>query len=142
MLGAANMEERSIPDAKTFLATLWSLIALYLFVAFVNAAYAVATHSLYNVVLAFGFALMAYGLYVRARSARIISVVILWMFILVAFGPFSPFQASDDIAAGIDRTIGELIITFSAISGLSLWCLHVLGKHKALFGKKSREQQN
>ena len=81
------------------------------------------------------FVATAYGLFQMMSWARWIVVAILWVLVFVLVGGvINPYLASDMIAAGqvppSDPTL--LIMIVPAVAGI-LWCLHVLGKHKACF---------
>lgn len=89
-------------------------------------------------VLATLFLVSSYGLARLSSWARRLTVVVLWVLIFVlAVGVMNPFHASDMMAAGKDPppVTTLLIFIIPGIAGI-LWCLHVLGKHKARFRSK------
>ena len=78
---------------------------------------------------------LAWGLFQRREWARRVTLVLLWLVIVVLpIGVINPFAAMDG-AIATDTPIWRLALpVFSAVA-LALFMVHILGLHKAAFGK-------
>ena len=78
------------------------------------------------------------GLFYVLAWPRLFSVLILWFFVfLFPFGIINPFYVGDLLAQGIEPPpLHMLVLRVVPIVACSLWCLHVLGKHKTEFRRQ------
>jgi hypothetical protein len=78
---------------------------------------------------------LVWGLWMLHPLARKVTVGLLWMVVLILpIGVINPFAAMDG-AINTDVPLWRLALPVFGIVGLALFALHILGKHKAEFGR-------
>jgi hypothetical protein len=86
--------------------------------------------------------LLSVGLWRMRAWARGLTEAALWVLLFaLPIGAVSPFMAGDIIArGGVPPSLGRVLLWLIPCMVLSLWCLHMLRKHKGTFRRKPSAQ--
>lgn len=118
---------------------IWTLIAVCLVLVASSLRLALNGNYLPLGVSALLWLPLGWGLWRMHRMARRVAVGLLWVIVVVLpIGIINPFAAMDG-RVSIDTPSWQLAVPVFSLVAIAVYMLHILGKHKAAFGREAED---